>query len=407
VGDLTIKEFSLPAKLYIFLIMLLGVVLCFVQLPDLHGARLWLFLGVTILTCVTLINQVEGISKDFTYNASVFGYSLMLLALGRAEASWVVLISFVTTWIWRKGSMPWYSLGFNIGSATIPIAVAGLVYQFISKYYGINGFQGVIGIAAAGVVYIFLSQLISGLVFLLVDGKKLSDSGLLDRVVIIADATLFTMGALAALVWTINPFAIIFALSPLYLIYLTLQLPSLRLRANTDSKTGLYNTRYFNNALEKELQRSDRANNPLSIVMCDLDYLRNVNNTYGHLAGDVAIVTIASTIKKLVRNYDIVARFGGEEFAIIMPETTMERASVRVEEIRQAIESTVIELTTAAAPIRVTMSFGVAERESIGQKAGDIIQKADMALYEAKQSGRNKVCYYIMDGLNQRIVSRT
>jgi hypothetical protein len=91
--------------------------------------QLWLFWGVAVLTSVTQFVQVEGITKDSSYNASVFGYSLALLALGRAEASWVVLISFVAIWAWRKGSMPWFAVGFNIGTATIPLAIASLVYQ--------------------------------------------------------------------------------------------------------------------------------------------------------------------------------------------------------------------------------------------------------------------------------------
>jgi diguanylate cyclase (GGDEF)-like protein len=243
-----------------------------------------------------------------------------------------------------------------------------------------------------------------GLVFWLVDGKGLSESGYLSRLILIMEATQFAMGVAAALIWEINPYALVFAISPLYLIHLTLQLPTLQVRAETDAKTGLYNARFFNTALEKELLRADRADYPLSVAMGDLDYLRNINNSHGHLAGDMAIITIANTIKKLVRNYDIVARFGGEEFAILMPETPLKRAAARVEEIRLAIENTVIDLPTTGAYLRVTMSFGIAEREHPGQKPSEVIHNADVALYQAKQSGRNKVCRSNAEDLQQKLV---
>ena len=205
---------------------------------------------------------------------------------------------------------------------------------------------------------------------------------------IATDATQFAMGASAALVWESNAYAILFALSPLYLIYLTLQLPILRLRAETNSKTRLYNARYFNEALKRELVRANRANQHLSVVMADIDFLRNINNTYGHLAGDTAIITIANIIKRLIRNYDVVARFGGEEFAIIMPETRPEKAALRVEEIRQTIETTPIELTTTSSLLRVTMSFGIAGCEGAGQKPSEIVNNADMALYRPTGGSR-------------------
>ena len=312
--------------------------------------------------------------SDSSYNASLFGYSLALLALGRVEAIWVALVSFLAAWIWKKGVTPWFALGFNIGSVSISITLADLALQLITGGSGFYGLRGFIGMIAAGGIYIYLSQFINGLLYLLIDGKTFRESGHLTGLLIATDATQFAMGASAALVWESNAYAILFALSPLYLIYLTLQLPILRLRAETDSKTRLYNARYFNEALKKELVRADRANQPLSVVMADIDFLRNINNTYGHLAGDTAIITIANMIKRLIRNYDVVARFGGEEFAIIMPETTPEKAALRVEEIRQTIETTPIELTTTSSLLRVTMSFGIAGCEGAGQKPSEIVQ---------------------------------
>jgi len=394
-NELSMKEFSFPSKLYILSTLVAGGVFCFLQFPDLSGLRLFLFLITVVVTSITQIIQVEGVIKDSTYNASVFGYSLALLALGRAEASWVVLISFLVIWIWKKRTMPWFALGFNIGSATIALALANLVYQFSTQSQGgVPDYQRVAGTIAAGVVYIFFSQLTTGLVFWLVEGKSMRESGLLNNLLLVADATQFALGASAALIWGINPYAILFILSPLYLIHLTLKLPILQLQAETDPKTRLYNPHYFNAALKKELTRADRANQPLALVMADLDFLRNINNIHGHLAGDTTIIAIADMLKKLVRNYDIVARFGGEEFVILMPETTPEKAAIRVEEIRQAIEAAPIHISTTATPIHITMSFGIAGREHIGQKPSEIINNADIALYQAKQTGRNRVCCF-------------
>ena len=388
------KEYTFVAKSYILSILTVGIVLCFVQVPGVGEARLLLFLIATVVTTVTQIVQVEGIIQDSSYNASLFGYSLALLALGRVEAIWVALVSFLAAWIWKKGVTPWFALGFNIGSVSISITLADLASQLITRGSGFYGLRGFIGMIAAGGIYIYLSQFINGLLYLLIDGKSFRESGHLTGLLIATDATQFAMGASAALVWESNSYAILFAFSPLYLIYLTLQLPILRLRAETDSKTRLYNARYFNEALKKELVRADRANQPLSVVMADIDFLRNINNTYGHLAGDTAIITIANIIKRLIRNYDVVARFGGEEFAIIMPETRPEKAALRVEEIRQTIETTPIELTTTSSLLRVTMSFGIAGCEGAGQKTSEIVHNADIALYQAKQAGRNQVrCY--------------
>src|SRR5215208_2467606 len=109
------KEYSFVAKSYILSILTVGLLLCFVQVPSLGEARLWLFLIATVVTTVTQIVQVEGIIQDSSFNASLFGYSFALLALGRVEALWVALVSFLAAWVWKKVATPWFALGFNIG----------------------------------------------------------------------------------------------------------------------------------------------------------------------------------------------------------------------------------------------------------------------------------------------------
>ena len=146
--------------------------------------------------------------------------------------------------------------------------------------------------------------------------------------------------------------------------------------------------------------RANRFNRPLTVVLGDLDLLRNINNNYGHLAGDVVLCGIAEILQKKFRDYDIAVRFGGEEFAILLPETTTEQAFPRVEVIRETIESTSFIVSTSVTPIKVTISFGIAERNGYSQSPTDIIHNADVALYSAKMGGRNETRIYTDKGID-------
>jgi diguanylate cyclase (GGDEF)-like protein/putative nucleotidyltransferase with HDIG domain len=175
--------------------------------------------------------------------------------------------------------------------------------------------------------------------------------------------------------------------------------PSLQRKTDIDPKTGLFNSRFLIQALERELSRSIRFDRPLTIIMADMDLLRNINNTYGHLAGDEVLIGVANILQTNFREYDIVSRFGGEEFAILMPETTVSQAILKAEEIRALIEEKDFEISTNIEPIKVTMSFGIAAREGFEQSEDQILHNADKALYRAKLSGRNKVLVHADDSI--------
>ena len=139
-----------------------------------------------------------------------------------------------------------------------------------------------------------------------------------------------------------------------------------------------------------EIDRATRFRRPLSVLMADLDHLREINNTRGHLAGDQVIRRVAEAIRRAVREYDLAARFGGDEFAVLMPESTLPDAVVVAERIRREVES-LSDTATAGQSIPVTVSVGVAQFPRDGRTATDLLQAADRAGYQAKAFGRNRV----------------
>lgn len=156
-----------------------------------------------------------------------------------------------------------------------------------------------------------------------------------------------------------------------------------------DGLTQIYNKRYFTEVLEREISRSHRYGRELSLIMFDIDHFKNVNDTYGHLAGDYVLKHLASVIKARIRREDIMARYGGEEFAIILPEIENYNGLRFAEKIRQLVERTafVFEETT----IPITISIGVATSTEETRSVEEFIKQADDHLYEAKRSGRNCV----------------
>ncbi|MDP2682984.1 MAG: diguanylate cyclase [Deltaproteobacteria bacterium] len=160
--------------------------------------------------------------------------------------------------------------------------------------------------------------------------------------------------------------------------------------AITDSLTEVYNHNFFYTRLEEEFNRTVRYETPISLIMMDIDDFKRINDTYGHRTGDHVLKEVADMIKKLVRKTDIVARYGGEEFSVILPHTNLDGAEEEAERIREAISSHAYANLTKET---ITISLGVVSYPSgkTIMNAGDFVNLADTALYEAKRSGKNKV----------------
>ncbi|HMM60468.1 MAG TPA: diguanylate cyclase, partial [Candidatus Rifleibacterium sp.] len=162
--------------------------------------------------------------------------------------------------------------------------------------------------------------------------------------------------------------------------------------AVTDEMTRLYNHRYFQQRLDEEIQRADRYENHVSLIILDVDHFKRFNDTFGHPEGDRALKAVARLIEKNVREIDIPARYGGEEFVVICPEKNGEGSLIPAERIRTAIES--FDFRINGEPVPLTVSLGVSCYPDAAKSKADLIQKADFALYYSKQHGRNQATLY-------------
>jgi len=164
----------------------------------------------------------------------------------------------------------------------------------------------------------------------------------------------------------------------------------LRDLSHTDPLTGLDNRRSMMDMLDRELERSQRLDTPLSLVMLDVDFFKKVNDNFGHQQGDEILKALAGQLRQALRQYDMAARFGGEEFALILPGIGLDGAVKVAERLRRQVEATRIE--TATRPTSITVSLGVACHPGPHiHTVDDLIREADAALYSAKRNGRNRI----------------
>jgi diguanylate cyclase (GGDEF)-like protein len=160
----------------------------------------------------------------------------------------------------------------------------------------------------------------------------------------------------------------------------------------TDTLTGIANYRYFLMALEQEIERTQRSGQPTSLIMLDIDFFKKVNDQWGHEVGNQALIHLASLLQQTVRKLDIPCRYGGEEFAVILPDTPMAASIPVAERIRESVEKT--PLNVAGKLLKMTVSLGITtytEQQKI--TVSELVKQADEYLYRAKESGRNRVCH--------------
>lgn len=345
-----------------------------------------------ILTILAAFAQLFKVTtpkhQNYVLSAAFVFAALLLLPPGLVAL--LVLLAHIPEWV--RFRYPWYIQTFNIAADILTALLAKSIYLLSIGGAALLSARGVASAVAAAAVFTLVNHTLVAMVLYLARGVSLRESGTLEVDNLSTDFVLLCLGGSVAILWNLNPWLIILASSPLLLIYRSLNIPTLKEEARIDAKTGVYNIKYFAQVLNEELRRAARFDRPLAVIMADLDLLRNINNSYGHLAGDIVLKGVAEIIKSHLREYDLPARFGGEEFTILLPEADSQEAYLVADRIRKEVETTRFEVPTSDLPIRATISLGVAHFPVHGREANDVIHQADLAVYQAKLSGRNRVC---------------
>ena len=246
------------------------------------------------------------------------------------------------------------------------------------------------GLAAAG-AYLLVNHTLLAVMIRLAPAYRLAGVAVFSATSLATDAVLAAAAVGVAAVWRADPWLLPVAVAPLLLIQRLLSVPELQLEARIDAKTGLFNARHFGRVLTQELARAERFGRPLSLLVIDLDHLRDLNNEHGHLAGDDVLQGLATVFRSALRDQDVPARFGGEEFTVLLPETEHEQALEIAERLRLGVEEHAFAARTTSHHLRVTVSVGVASFPSHAVTTSQLVHVADVAVYEAKQGGRNRV----------------
>lgn len=161
--------------------------------------------------------------------------------------------------------------------------------------------------------------------------------------------------------------------------------------ANTCDLSGIPNRRHIMDCLNKEFCRAKRYGSTFAVVIADIDHFKKVNDTYGHGVGDQAIIHFAELISENLRDSDMIGRVGGEEFAILLPNTNLQQAQIYADRVREEVANTPLVLGSKER-LALTSSFGLAEFSATDKSVSDLFNRADKALYKAKEAGRNQVC---------------
>jgi len=322
-----------------------------------------------------------------------------------ALATVVVLVIFTHQWfrVWRSIRVPAYRHTFSTSTVVLAChaAAAVLGYAGVTGLTGLTGSSELLIMLMAVLAYATVNTgLVAAAIALSAPLPRPSPAQLIghwdDNMLELATLCL---GALAAFALSSNPWLVPLVMAPLLVLHRAVLVRQLEEVASTDSKTGLLNAAAWHTRAAKELRRAQRAHTSAAVLILDLDHFKSVNDDHGHLAGDEVLSAVASALRAEVREHDLVGRFGGEEFVVLLPELGRELDGAAelytiAERIRHRISTLSVVVSTPNGPLTIaglSVSVGGAAFPDHGGGLELVLEAADRALYAAKRDGRNAV----------------
>ncbi len=366
-------------------------------------------LGVVHTAVAGKVERMRRRVSDTSYYdlSSVWTFAAALLLPTPLTAAVVVAV-YGHLWVrvWRPAKKPLYR---NVYTCAAVVLAAEAAHRVVAPFGGpetwTSGAVGLGVLALAVVVYAVVNNGLVTVVVALISGP--SPAGRTGRLrallgrpddVVLELATL-SLGALTALTLTRNPWLVLFVLVPLLVLHRADMVRQLEQRAATDGKTGLLNAAAWHEQAERALQRVQRHGGAAGVLILDLDHFKAVNDTYGHLAGDEVLVAVAAALRTEVREGDVVGRFGGEEFVVLLRDLELTsagrgRLEAVAERIRERIAALNVAVHTPDGPLTISgLSTSVGAVYHLGRASTlqQVLGAADAALYAAKRDGRNLV----------------
>src|SRR5580700_2707770 len=398
---------AMPTSLIVYIVAVLGVDLALIgwQLagtrePQTDNVILFAALLAAAVICIEAMRRLghpSGVSRDLL-SAWWLPIALLLPPLYALLAPFGI----GPVLYLRARQIPMYRRVFSSAALGLAGAAASAMFHLAVPEAFRIGLSGsydwltppvVIGTAiACAVLFAVLNAGIVAVAAHLADREAPLAKVLWDRESLLLDLTETCVGILVAVTCALSPVLLLVALPPVILLQRSLMHQQLAAAARTDPKTGLLNAAAWQREADAEVVRAQRTNSPLALLLVDVDHFKRVNDSHGHLIGDDVLRALATELRQQVREPDVVGRFGGEEFTVLLPRTDADGACRIAERLRSS--AGLLSVAAAEASISVTVSIGVAVLGQHGSDLFELLAAADLALYRAKDDGRNLVRLY-------------
>lgn len=293
--------------------------------------------------------------------------------------------------LWFRRHRPRVLVGwvFNAAQSAVGAHAAALIIATFGRPGQLESVTDLAVLLAAAATFMLLQEVLVAVVVAIDTRTPLTRSSLFTQPALLSNALLSVLAVSVSSLWLARPMLLLLVIPVLGLAHRLTRTAHLAHLAEVDVKTGVHNSAHFERTLDRELERHRRLNRPLAVIFADLDHFKRINDEWGHAGGDRVLRVIADRLVAHARRGDLVARFGGEEFVLLLPTTDHDEAIYVAERIRAAIADEPVTLETGAM-VRCTASFGVAICPDHASDAAGLLRQADRAMYAAK-STRNAV----------------